>query len=306
MNKKLFAALVGLSLIWGASFYFIKVLLDDFGPWSIAMLRSIFGAVVLLAVMLLLRQPLGVRQYPWLPLIFVGLFNTAVPWALIGWSETEISSSMASVLNATTPLWTLLVGLFLFQGKAAGRQWGGMAIGFLGLLILLKVNPVTIISVNGWAVLAMLAATLCYGISGQISRRYLGGMSVYQISLSTLLIGCVGSGIAAFAIEGISFAPLASPHILLMLAGLGGFGSGIAYLLFYFMIQRGSAEFASLVTYLVPVTAILWGYLLLAEPVEWNLLAGLVCILAGVYLAGSRPANVKQTEQQIAPQRVRH
>ncbi|MFD2611310.1 DMT family transporter [Paenibacillus gansuensis] len=293
MSRKLYGALVLLSLIWGGSFFFIKMLLHHFDPLTIALLRSGTGLIVISGIMVALRQPLQVTRLPWVPMIAAGLLNTTLPWALIAFSETRVTSGMASVLNATTPIWTLVTGVVLFGNPFRRTQGVGLAIATVGLLILLRVNPVSIISVDPVGFFAMVTATLCYGLSAQLSKRYLTGLSMYQTTFGTLLCGVVGSGIAAFTLEDVSFAPLASPEVWGLLFGLGALGSGVAYVLFYFMIQRGSPEFATNVTYLVPVTAILWGASLLGEELHWSLLAGLAFILGGVYIANRKTMPAK-------------
>lgn len=299
MPRLMYLLLVLLSLIWGGSFLFMKLLLADFGPWSIAFLRSVFGLAAITVVMVVCRKPFGFRKLPWLPLIVIGLLNTTVPWGLIAFSETRISSSLASVLNATTPLWTLFFGLTLFGVKSTRTQWLGMIAGLLGIMVLLDVNPVNIISVDPTGFLGMVTATLCYGLSAYLLKRFVSGITMYQSSFATLLVCMAGSSIPAFFLERITFAPLASFDTILILVGLGVFGSGIAYIIYYYLIQKASPEFASMVTYLVPVSAILWGYTFLHEEIHWNLVGGLLFILGGVYLANRKPkqATTVQTRQ---------
>ncbi len=293
----LYAALILLSLIWGGSFFFIKILLGDFGPWSIAFLRSCFGLLTVMVIVLVMRKPLGLRQIPWVPMLIGGMLNTAVPWALIGASEIKLTSSMASVLNATTPLWTMVIGLSFFGARSTRNQWMGMAIGFVGLVVLLDVNPESIISVDLYGFLGMVAATLCYGISAQMFKRYLKDINSYQMAFGTLIAGLIVSGIISFMFEPITWTALTSWHNLATLVGLGVFGSGVAYILYSYLIVQGSPEFASTVTYLVPVTAILWGYSLLGEELHWSLLTGLVLILSGVYFANRKPKQkVEETK----------
>ncbi|MGD8192256.1 DMT family transporter [Brevibacillus ginsengisoli] len=292
MPRGMYLALGLLSLIWGGSFFFIKVLLSHFGPWSIAFLRSGFGVLTILTIMFFMKQNFHFKRIPWKPMLIVGLFNTAIPWSLIAFSETRVTSSMASVLNATTPLWTMIIGVLFFSVKANRNQWLGMITGFAGILVLLDINPARIVSVDMVGFIAMLVATLCYGISSQVSKKYLVGLTMFQSALGTLLVCSVGSGIVAFSYEHISFVPFATDStVWLALLGLGVLGSGVAYILFYHLIQAGSPEFASMVTYLVPGTAILWGFLILHETIHWTLLAGLVLILSGVFVAGRKPSN---------------
>lgn len=286
MARSLYLALVLLSLIWGGSFFFIKILLPDFGPWTIAFLRSVFGLATITVIMVMLRKPFGLRQIPWVFMVVMALINTAIPWALIGFSETRLTSSMTSVVNATTPLWTLVVGVTIFGVAATRTQWLGMGLAFLGLPILAGVSPTSLASVDLLGFASMLGATLCYAIGTHLSKRLSGGLTMYQITFGTLISAMMGSGLMFLLFERNSLAPLASPTTLGAIIGLGVFGSGIAYILFYFMVQKGSAQFATMVTYLVPVSAIFWGFTLLDEPVSWRLLVALVFILGGVYLAG--------------------
>lgn len=291
--KRLYASLVLLSLIWGSSFFFIKVLLDYFEPASIAFLRCLFGVITIAFIMLILRKPLNVKKIPWRAMIIVGLFLTSVPWYLIGFSETRLTSSMASVLNATTPIWTIFTGLLFFNTKPLRNHWIGLVAGFCGILILLRINPEQIISVDLIGVIAMLAATCCYGYSSQLSKRGLHELTVYQTVFGTLLVGSISSGIIAFSFESISLKPLIDePITTLSFFMLGSLGSAVAYMIFFYLIQEGSAEFSTMVTYLVPVTAIFWGLFLLEETIHWTLITGLAFILLGIFLLGRKPDQV--------------
>lgn len=289
MQRPLFLALLLLSLMWGGSFFFIKILLPDFEPLPISFLRSGFGLATIVLIMLVTRQKFGWKSIPWPLMIVVGLVNTAVPWTLIGLSETKLTSSMASVLNATTPLWTMVVGILFFKAASNFVQWLGIAIAFVGILVLVDVNPESFVSVDLVGLFCMLTATLCYGIGTQLSRR-LSGLTLYQTTFGTLLTTTLATGIASLLWADADWAQVAAWHNLGALVGLGVFGSGLAYILFYYLVQKGSPEFATLVTYLLPVTAIIWGYTLLDEAITWNLLAGMMLVLCGVFVAG-RKAN---------------
>lgn len=295
MSRSLFLVLTLLSLIWGGSFFFFKILLHDFGPWTIAFLRSALGLITIVLVMALLKKPIGFRQIAWFPMARMALINTAIPWALIGFSETRVTSTMASVLNATTPLWTVLIGILFFKAASSRMQWMGMFIAFVGIILLLDVNPVSFVSVDALGFLCMMAATCCYAIGGQLSKRLPGDLSMFQVTFGTLLSSMLGSGVIAFASESASFSSFSSPDILAALAGIGVLGSGVAYILFYYLVQKGGPEIASLVTYLIPVTAFVWGYVFLNEEITWNLLAGMVLIVGGVFLTGKKAR--RKTEQ---------
>ncbi|MGW8957300.1 DMT family transporter [Paenibacillus sp. NPDC055715] len=289
MSRSLYAALLLLSLIWGGSFLFIKVLLlHHVGPWTIVFLRSSFGLIFIVLLMLLMRKPFKFRSIPWKSVVLVALMNMVLPWALISFSETRIASSMASVLNATTPIWTMLVGLVFFRAIFHRMQWFGMGVAFVGIVILLGINPVSIISVDLVGFGCMLLATLCYGFGTQLSKRFLSNLSMFQATFATLLSATAGGGIMTAIIDRPDLSVVFIPGVLGSLIGLGVLGSGIAYILFNYMILQGSPEFSSSVTYFVPVSAIVWGFLLLNEHIGWNVLTGLVLILGGVFIANQR------------------
>lgn len=302
MPRLIYAALLGLSLIWGGSFYFIKMLLHDFGPWSIAFLRSGFGLLVVLVIMTVFKKPFGFRSIPWLAMFIMALINTAVPWTLIGFSEQRLTSSLASILNATTPVWTIVVGIAFFGNKSSRMQWAGLITATIGVIILLGIRPGTLLSFDGIGLIGMLGATLSYAVGSQLSKRLSNrGLTMYQITYGTLLSSTATSGIFALSTESITWAHLTSMDNVPMILGLGMLGSGFAYILFYYMVEKGSAEFASMVTYLVPCTALIWGSTLLGEPIKWNMLVGLVIILGGVFIASRKP----RTDSALRPQEVR-
>ncbi|WP_127584154.1 DMT family transporter [Paenibacillus koleovorans] len=304
MPRLLYAALIALSLIWGGSFYFIKTLLDDFGPWTIAFLRSACGLLVVTFIMIAMRKPFALRSIPWIPVTIMAMVNTAIPWALIGFSETRLASGTASILNATTPIWTILVGISLFRQPSNRNQWLGVSVAFLGLLVLLGVTPGAIASMDPIGFVGMLLAAICYGFGSQLSKRLLVGFSMYQISFGTLLTSVLACGVLGALTEPVVAADLTQWSNLVPIIGLGAFGSGFAYILFYYMVQKGSPEFASMVTYLVPCTALVWGALLLDEVIHWNSVAGLAIILGGVFLA-SRPVRTKEGDRPHGA-RIRH
>ncbi|WP_221563961.1 DMT family transporter [Alkalihalobacillus sp. TS-13] len=283
---KLYAALITLSLIWGMSFYFIKVLVEDLGPWGIVFVRCTLGALTLLFIILIKRKGLSLKELPWKALLLVGLLNALLPWGLIAISETRISSSMASIVNATTPIWTSVIGVLLFSITLKFKQWMGVIVGFIGILVLIDLNVTQLINEDLIGMGTMIAATLCYGYCSQFTKRHLQGVSVMMISLITLITGAIGS-LAIMGVTGsiFSFNQVVSWSTFMAIVGLGVFGSGLAYLLFYYMIQKGSAEFATFVTYLVPITAMFWGWFLLDEHIPAHAILGLVLILVGVYLS---------------------
>jgi drug/metabolite transporter (DMT)-like permease len=282
---KLYGALAGLSIIWGISFFFIKILVDELGNWGVSFWRCFFGALVLLLVMLVKKEFVRWREVPFWPVFLVGLFNNALPWGLIALSETLISSSMASFINAATPLWTMVIGSIWFSVTLTKRQWGGVFLGFAGIFVLADIKIENILSENIFGVMMMMAATICYGLGAHLSKKYLQHLSVTHISFTTLTMAAVISFVCMQLFNRTPIHIIQSSEIILALIGLGGFGSGIAYLLYYYLVKEGSAEFASLVTYIVPVSATFWGALLLDETISAHMILGLLFIFGGVYLS---------------------
>lgn len=305
MPPYLFGILLLLSLIWGTSFLFIKILLENFTPASIAFFRSLFGIVILLIIMLIKKEKLFSKETPWGKLIAVGIFNTSIPWALIAFSEMKLSSGLASILNATTSLWTIVVGIIVFGMTSTISQWLGIVLGFIGILVLTNIDWSTFTIADPIGFIAMISATLFYAFAGQISKRYLQGLTVLQISFGTLVFGAIGSLILALLTGPINYQALFNINTIGAYVVLGIFGSGIAYLLYYTLIQKGSAEFAALVTYVVPLFAVLWGALFLDEILSYSLLIGALLILTGVYISGRKKATTTKSStsiQQLEPE----
>ncbi|OEF99700.1 hypothetical protein BHF71_07680 [Vulcanibacillus modesticaldus] len=287
MTSLLYLGLLILSLIWGASFFFIKVLLSFYNPLAIVFFRSLFGIVIILSIMLFTHKPLLPPRKVWKVLILIGVINSVIPWSLIGYSEKEISSSLASILNATTPIWTFIIGVLLFSSKVSKIQIIGVITGFLGIFILLDIDLSQLAISNFYGFMGMILAAIFYGFSSQISRKYFKEISTFQISLYTLLTSALFSGIIIIFTDSFHWTILLTePKVLLSFLGLGSLGTGLALIIYYYLIQNGGAEFASLVTYLVPVTALFWGALLLNEEIKPSMLIGLLLILIGVYISG--------------------
>ncbi|MGD6994767.1 DMT family transporter [Sutcliffiella horikoshii] len=292
--KRLYAALFTLSLIWGMSFLFIKLLVVDLGVWGVVFWRCMFGAGTLLILLLIQKKLKLLRNLPLFPIILIAILNNALPWALIAVSETSISSSLASVVNATTPIWTILIGFSIFSSKMEKMQWIGVSVGFLGIIVLLELNILQLFQDNLLGVGTMLGATICYGFGAHLSKRHLHNTPITVISFSTLAVAGILSGIMMAFVQPSGFLAVGSVSIVVSLIGLGVFGSGVAYLLYYYMVKEGSAEFASLVTYIVPITAMLWGSLLLGEKITPHMLFGLILIFSGVYLSSYKTKGKKQ------------
>ncbi|WP_335342441.1 DMT family transporter [Polycladomyces zharkentensis] len=293
--SRLYGALVLLSLIWGLSFVFIKYLLEPAGVWGVVFLRCLTGVAVLIPLLLYRGWP-PFRSVPWGSLVLVGVLNAGLPWGLIAWSETQIHSNTASILNATTPIWTSLIGVVAYSVMLTKRQWIGIVAGFVGIVILMDFQVADLFREHFVGIGTMLVATICYGFASHHTKRFLSDVDVLLTATVTLVTGVVVGLIGMAFTRGISLEALWNVRFAFALVGLGVFGSGIAYLLFFYMITAGGAQFAVNVTYLVPLTAIIWGAVLLHEPLSPRMMIGLFVIFAGIYLSTT---NTKQKQTQV-------
>ncbi|MGG1575468.1 DMT family transporter [Fictibacillus sp. NRS-1165] len=284
---RLYGALAGLSVIWGLSFVFMKWLLEPAGVWGVVFLRTLAGAIILLPVVWSKRKEIK-NKLPVKWLIIIGIFNCGLAWGLISLSETVIQSNTASILNATTPIWTGLIGFFLFSYRLNKQQWIGILIGFFGILVLMDFQFGHLFGTQFVGIGTMLLAAICYGLSGQLTKRYLSGVGVAVITFFTLLTGAVVGLIGVLFTEPVHIQLLLHPKPLFAVIGLGCFGSGLGQLIYFYLNKHGSPEFAATVTYLIPASAMIWGYVLLREPVTPNLIIGLLIIFAGVYLSSKK------------------
>ncbi|MFC7785944.1 MULTISPECIES: DMT family transporter [unclassified Rossellomorea] len=292
---RLYIALIGLSLIWGMSFVFIKWLVDPVGVWGTVFLRCLAGALVLLPIFFIQRKKGEKKSLPMWKLFVVGIGNAALPWTLIALSETQINSNTASILNATTPIWTGLAGFLFFSVLLTGFQWIGIIVGFIGILVLMNFEVSGIFTSDFVGVGTMVLATMSYAFASQFTKKYLAGTSVVVISTFQLLIGSAVGFVGMMLTNPISVGELLSGEVILGILGLGCLGSGVATLLYFYIMTNGGPEFASTVTYLIPGTAMIWGFVLLREPVTHNLILGLLIIFAGVFLSSRKSKKLVST-----------
>ena len=287
MRAREYGVLLVLALIWGASFLFIKLAVEDIAPATMVVLRLAFSVATLLLIVAA-RPGLmaGWRRY-WRLGLLVGILNNAIPFVLIAWGETTIASGVASILNATTPLFTVLMVSWL-PGKDREsltlHRGVGVLLGFAGVAVL--IGPAALnLGGSGLAhvlgELAVLIAAAAYGAGAILSKRF-GG--------SATLVAPLSSQVAALVIMipvAMVWSPvvkLPSPLALGAVAELGILGTALAYLLYFWLIHHVGATRTSLVTYLLPCTALLWGVLFLQEHVSWNALAGLLLVLVGTMI----------------------
>lgn len=278
------ARLVLLGAIWGSSFLFMKVALDSFSPMQLVAGRIVAGALTLLALLKVLKVQLPREPRTWWLLTFMGLIANLVPFLLIAWGQQYITSAMASILNSTTPLFTVtFAAIALAEERMNPLRALGVAIGFVGVVVIVGVD--TGGSIGGQ--LLIVAAAALYGVGFVFSRRTLAGRGLSPLALpagqllvSSVVVIPLGVGDAlAFG------APdLGGIEVACVLA-LGVLGTGVAFYLYYRLIEDVGATSASFVTYLIPVFGVFLGWLVLGERIGPNTMLGAAIVIGGITLA---------------------
>ena len=281
MARRNLAMLVGLALIWGASFMFIKVALRELEPATL-----ILGRLGLAALTLAIVVPLAIGRRAtveelrdnWRWLCVVGLVNTAIPFWLLGWGETRIDSGLASIIQAAVPIFNAVIAFgFFHEVRVTGARLAGVAIGFVGVAFLVSAQP----QGKVLGALAVVGMAFCYGIGGLLAGRHLRSVPPHVVALAS-------TGVSTLAILpiGISQAPHHMPgwKVIGSVVALGIPGTAIAYLLFFGLIAGAGAAYASLVTYLIPPIALAYGAIFLGERFGATAFGGLALILGGVAL----------------------
>jgi drug/metabolite transporter (DMT)-like permease len=280
--------LAALALLWGSGFLWIKLALRGFTPVQIVLVRLALGAAVLASIALVRRIRFPAGAVVWGHLFVAALVANAIPYTLFGMGEKTIGSNVAGVLNATTPLWTVLVAFAAGTDRAISAKRGlGIALGFVGTVLIFSPWE-SAGEIASWGGVAILAASASYGVSYVYMGRFLThrGIPPIVLSASQLAAGAV------LMLLALPFGGLSAPHwrtdAVLSLAILGVLGTGVAYVLNYRLIGDEGPTAASTTTYLLPVVAVVLGALVVDERVTVPMVAGMGLVLGGVALVQRR------------------
>jgi drug/metabolite transporter (DMT)-like permease len=278
--------LIVLALIWGSSFILIKKGLVGLNPYQLGSLRMIFAGIFLLLI--------GFRTLPNIPLnkwkfmFLTALLGIFFPAYLFAIAETKIGSSITGVLNSLTPFNTLILGGLAFGLNIKRTQVIGVSVGLLGSLLLVFTGNDEQSGTNYWYILIVYIATICYGLNVNIVKKYLSDMSSLTIATGNSAAMIVPSFIILYFTGFFEVIHVTQvQHSVLFIMILGVFGTGVANLLFFKLIQMSSPVFATSVTYLIPIVAFFWGLLdnEMLSPLQF---LGACVILVGVYLSGKK------------------
>jgi drug/metabolite transporter (DMT)-like permease len=290
--------LIALALVWGSSFILMKRAMKTpdeqplLSPAQVASMRMFFAGLTLIPFVPSAMRVVRKADWPWL--LVVGLCGSGVPAFLFTRAQMHIDSSVAGMLNALTPLFTVIVGVLAFRSAFSARQVTGVVIGLAGAVTLLLLTGVEKHSHIGWALLVVLA-TACYGVSVNTIQHKLSHLNGLQTASLSMLLVAIPCGVIALMTSPVEVIR-DNPYGLRALGAvviLGAVGSALANALFFRLTHRTSALFAASVTYLIPIVAVGWG-IMDDEPLSiWHVAAGGI-ILVGVWLMRSRKA--KSTE----------
>jgi drug/metabolite transporter (DMT)-like permease len=281
VSRRHLAMLLGLAAIWGASFLFIKVAVRELTPATLIVGRLGLAALTLAALApFIVGTGETMRELRanvrWL--VVVALVNTAIPFWLLSWGETRIDSGLASIIQASVPIFNALIAFVAFREvRVTGVPLVGVAIGFVGVALLVGAQP----EGKVLGALAVVGMAFCYGVGGLVTGRYLGGARPFVVALGSTWIATL-----VWLPVGVVEAPSSTPgwNTIGSVVALGIPGTALAYLLFFGLITGAGAAYASLVTYLIPPIALAYGAIFLDERFGAAALGGLALILAGVAL----------------------
>jgi drug/metabolite transporter (DMT)-like permease len=274
-----------LALIWGSSFLFIKVGVRELHPLHVTLVRVVTGALTVGALVLVTRTRLPREPRVWGHLFVVGVVGVVIPFTLFGYGEQRVSSVLAGIWNAATPLVALPVATLVFRTeRVTPRRATGILIGFTGVLVVLGVwHGIGGVQLTGQLMCA--AAAACYGIAIPYQRRYLGGLagSGLAVPAGQLITSAVLLLVLAPLVAGAPPVPTAlSGDVVASVLALGALGTGLAFVLNFRVIRLAGATTSASVTYLMPIVATLIGLLGLGEHIRWYQPVGALIVLAGV------------------------
>ena len=284
MNRSDWGIIAILALIWGGAFFLIGVAVRHVPPFTYVLMRLTIAAAAMWAMLAWRRQKLGLPREAWSAILLLALLNNALPFTLFGWAQTHIASGLASILNATTPIWGVIVAhLFTADERITPRKLAGVLIGFAGVAVM--IGPGLLRDLGGGVIaqLACVVAALAYALAGVWARRFRKmGVSPISVTTGQLTAGAV----MMLPVALISDRPWALPMPPLAawaaIATLAILCTAFGYVLYFRLIDRAGATNALLVTLLVPPTAILLGVLFLGEVIGPADIAGLALIGIGL------------------------
>ena len=288
MKAKDWLIFILLGAIWSSSFMWIKIAVEEIGPITLVAFRVLFGLIFGFAVVLVTRQKLSRGLREWLPLLLLGITNVAIPFFLISWGEQVIDSAVAAILDATVPLFAIVIAhLALHDDKITLPKIVGLLMGFAGVVVLMSKDlGGSTGSILGQA--AVVLASVFYAGSSVYARKSTEAASGIMRSVGPLISSTVVMWLAVPLAE----SPFRLPQLpitWIALIWLGVLGSGVAFIMMYYLIHAIGPTRTTMVTYLFPLGGVLLGVGFLGEQLTWQLVSGAVLIVASLVVANLQP-----------------
>jgi drug/metabolite transporter (DMT)-like permease len=287
MDRQTSLLLILLSVLWGASFFFGGVALRELPPTTVVLVRVALAAALLFPLFKIRGGTLPTSLAGWMPFFVMGLLNNIIPFSLTLVGQLRISSGLASVLNATTPLFTVLVMASFGDERLIARRIVGVIIGLVGVIVLRGPGIVQSES-KTIGMLLCLGAALSYGFSGLWGRRKFNGVAPLTSATCQLITSSVAMAIIATAVDQPWQLPMPGATTWAALIGLAALSTSLAYVVFFHILARSGATNVMLVTLLIPVTAILLGVLVLGEPLTAREIVGALVIASALLVIDGR------------------
>lgn len=303
MDGRSWVMLIVLSVLWGGSFFFTEIALVDLPPFTLVLGRVAIAAMILWWVVLLRHIDIPRDPKIWLSFLVMGVLNNLIPFSLIVWGQTHIASGLAAILNATTPLFTLLIAhLATKNEKLTRRKVIGVLTGFVGVMIVIGLpdgmvngiepgantsTPADVFTLAPFAPLAVLIAAISYGCAGVFGRRFKNTPPILtaagQTSASSLMLLPI-----CMMIDTPWHLPFPKTETILAVLGIAAFSTALAYILYFQLLKRAGASNLLLVTFLIPVSAILLGVMFLGETLALRQIGGMAVIGVGLAVIDGR------------------
>ena len=294
MKPTEWAMLVLLSIFWGGAFFFVEIALRGFQPLALVFLRVTIAALILLLVVYIRGHRIPTSLKTWGAYFVMGALNNALPFSLIVWGQTRIDSGVASILNATTPIFTVLLAHFLTSDEHLTiRKFIGVLIGFCGVFLMMSPELQNGFSWRGLGLIAVLGAAISYSLAGIFGKRF---KQEHPMVTSTGMLICSSIMMAPLAIfSGSLGASVLSPQAIAAVLGIAAISTAMAYLLYFRILASAGATNVLLVTFLIPVSALLLGIGVLGEVIHVFEYAGMGGIFMGLIVIDGRVLKLLNT-----------
>ena len=287
MGFKLWCLIIMLSIIWGASFFFVEICVKKMTPLTIVMCRVGFAAVLLLGFVRFTGRKIPTSRRTWGAFFMIGALNNVIPFSLITWGQQHIDSSLASILNATTPVFSVVLAHFLTQDEPLTKnRLAGVIFGWIGVAVLIGIESLNGIGMEIAGQIAVLCAAVLYACAAIFGRRF---RDIDPVVVSAGML--TGSTLMMIPTAFICENPFSLDPTWVTwtaLTCLAAVLTALAYIIYFYVLSKAGATNILLVTFLIPISAIILGMLVLGETPGWNAFAGMILIFAGLVFIDGR------------------